>query len=180
MNKFEPPAGGGRSLEKEQMKDIRYFAVKHAVTSAELFVAYQIALGISPGEVETKQPIRAEVFTLAEKMDKYMGSGLPVNRITELIVSKENYELAPNLYYKMVEIMQVTDKEKGVLRSVLEKRRSGKLIIVDPKTQTELAEINIPSDIGTEKYTQNYLAAQLISHLLEFKDRKIEIMFYSQ
>lgn len=112
-------------------------------------------------------------------MDKYMKSGLPVNRITELIVSKENYELAPDLYYKMIEIMQVTDKEKKILRSIVEKRRSGKLAILDPKTKTELGEISVPSDVGSEKYPQNYLAAQLISHLLKFKDREVEIIFYS-
>ena len=183
-NQFEPPAGGSSSLEKEQINDLISFCEYHNFSSDELFTAYRIAIGTFPEDEKKGAQIwhtRKEVFLLAKKMLDYMEKGLAVNKITVLITTQKNLESAPDLYYKMVDAMQVTDKEKKVLRSIVERKRSGTLTVLDFKTKDELSklEVNITPDIENYDNLPNHLAIKLLEHLSEFKDKKIEIIFSS-
>jgi len=179
-NSPEIPRGGGEtdSLEKSQVDSLIAFAKQHDIGSDELFAAYQIAMGIPPNEIEGQTAIREKVYSLAQKMGEHMQSGMAVNRIVELISSKRDYELIPDTYYTLVDhVLQVTENEKRVLRSILERKRAGTLTVIDPKSRTELEIIKIPQQAASKDYAPNIFAAELIQILSKFKDQRIEIVF---
>jgi hypothetical protein len=74
-------------------------------------------------------------------------------------------------------VLQVSENEKRVLRSILEKRRAGTLSILDLESHKELVTIDIPREISNKDIEINIFARQLIRRLSKFKDKRIEIVF---
>ena len=161
--------------EVEPLVDIIEFIKKHDLTSGEITVAYEIALGIDQ-EIDPENPIREEVYVLARKIDQHTVDGLTLNRIQELITTKEDYELAIEKYFSMVDSMLLTDNEKRTLKSIIEKERKGILTIVDTKTQKEITEIVIPPE-NLQELNKNLIALYLIGNLNNYIGRNIEIIF---
>jgi len=178
MNKqFEVPAIKNEDPQMSQIKKIEDFSKKHDIGSTDLFAAYEMALDSSLEEETSKNSIREEVKNLAKMMDDFMKDGLTLNRIKELINSRSEYEAACKNYYAMVNGMQINDKGKRMLNSIVEKKRTGTLMISDAQTAEELGEINIPKDVEKDEHSQNDLAIELIRCLSRYKDKNIEVMF---
>jgi hypothetical protein len=178
MNKqFESPMSANENTQMSQIKKIEDFSKEHNIDSKDLFTAYEMALDSSFEEETSKNSIREEVKNLAKMMDDFMKDGLTLNRIKKLIDSRSEYDSACKNYYAMVNGMQINDKGKRMLASIVEKKRTGTLMISDAQTAEELGEINIPKDVEKDEHSQNDLAVELIQCLSRYKDQKIEIMF---
>ncbi|MFH0969080.1 MAG: hypothetical protein V1804_01085 [Patescibacteria group bacterium] len=175
-NPLESPIERNENPQLIQMKELVDFSKKNNISSEELNAAYEMALDSLTEEADIENPVRKEVVALAKKMDDFMRNGLPANRIAELIGTKRTYELSEETYYAMVDNMQINEKGKKVLRSIVDKKRAGTLTIIDPQTLEELNEVVVSKDI-TSSYSQNDIAAILLIHLAKFRDKKIEIVF---
>ncbi|MDA3815339.1 MAG: hypothetical protein PF549_03155, partial [Patescibacteria group bacterium] len=163
--------------QANQVDEVVSFAKENNLSGDELDFAYQMALGVvSPEDIQSKNPSE-KVFALAKKMDEFMQDGLAVNKIIKIIETKKEFEGAVNTYYDLVDIMKVGEKEKKVLRSIMDNQRSGTLMIVEPKTMREIDGIKIPEELKDEKYAKNSLAVILVSRLAQYKDKEIGITF---
>lgn len=163
--------------QAKQVDELVSFSRENNLSGNELDFAYQIALGVvSPEDIQSENP-REEVFALARKMDEFMQDGLAVNKITKIINTKKEFDDSVKTYYDLVDSMKIGEKERTVLKSIVDNKRSGTLMIVKPKTMEEIEGIKISEEIKDEKYTKNYIAIMLISHLLQYKDKEIGITF---
>ena len=173
---YEHPLVKAEGREREQIDDIISFVKERGMTGAELGVAYEIAMGIPPEPKEGEGPARSDVYELAKKLDDHMKNGLAVNRIQELIQTKADYESTPHTYDALIDTLHITDKEKNVLRSIVERKRSGTLMILDPKTRGELGRIDVSFN-ESSGFEQNDVAGKLIVLLAQWRDTPVEILF---
>jgi len=165
-------------VDKSRVESLVTFVKKHNISSDELFTAYQLAMGIHSIDNNGALTTREEVSNLSKMMEDFMNKGLPVNRIAELVTIKKDYEEIPETYYMMVDkILKITENERKVLRSILERKRPGILTVYNPKTHQELEVVNIPSEVTGDDYPLNILGAGLVEYLIKFKDQHIEIVF---
>ncbi|MFZ1720049.1 MAG: hypothetical protein WAU28_01700 [Candidatus Moraniibacteriota bacterium] len=176
-NPMEFPKTGDDPQEK-QLEEIISFSKSNNISSEELFVSYQLAMGLSLEELELKQAPREEVFSLSKIMGEHMKNGLAVNRIAGLVESKKDYETAAETYSMMVDELKITKKEKGVLKSIVIGKRPGVITIINDETSEDLAEITILKEV--ESMEMNEVAATLIGHLRQYMDKKISIRFVAE
>lgn len=174
-NTIELPGKRYEGAEIKQQAELVDFIRENKVDSQEFSDAYLIALGSSP-EINPNHPLREEVYALAKMLDDFMSKGFTMDKVGELIKTKRDYESSCETYASMVDIMQISDKEKKLLKSIVNNKRQGVLTIFDVQSGKEIDEINIPEDI-LKKYSKNDLAAILISSLSDYKNKKIEITF---
>jgi len=172
-NPFEDSIRKGDS-EAVKIKELFDFTVKHNLSSAELYKAYEMALSASLKEPDSqnREPVREEVIMMAKKMETLMDGGMPLNRIVELVNQKTDYESAPEVYRAMVRKMPINEKGKKTLISIMEENRAGKLCIIDGETMKELCNVII-SNRGTKEDR----AVELKYILSPYKNMKVEIMF---
>lgn len=67
------------------------------------------------------------VDELRVEMERMTENRLPLNQIMKLIESRRSAEDAIPKYYQFVEGLQISDNEKKVLRSVVDRTRPGEL-----------------------------------------------------
>jgi len=175
-NPMEYPEGS-KDPQEDQLKEIVSFSKSNNISSEELFIAYKLAMGLSFGELDLKQPPRETVFALAKMMGEHLQNGLAVNRIAGLIDTKRLYEAAVEIYSVMVEGMQITEEEKKLLKSIVAEKKSGVITVVDDQTGEKLITITVTKGSPPDGYERNALAGNLIQYLQEYKDRKVGITF---
>jgi hypothetical protein len=178
QNSRELPGVNYDDPQKKQEEEIVALAKKNNLSGDEIYTAYKMAMGIISEDetAEKKEPIRPEIKELAQKIEALMADGLAANRITGLIDSKFDYESAEETYKIMIDIMQINDKEKKTLLSIVENKRSGTLTIIDAQTRQE-HDIKILLKTAGEKYEPNDIAALLIGPLKGYMNKKVEILF---
>ena len=162
--------------DEVMLMEIIEFVKKNNITSQELMAAYEISLGIHQEVINTENPTREEVYVLAQKIDKQTKNGLPLNKIAWLIGTKIEYEQAVINYVAMVNSTSLTDNEKRVLNSIVEKERKGTLTILDAKSEKEIREIPIPPKEFKE-FEKNQTALYLMYNLSKYTKQNIKIMF---
>ena len=158
-------------LEKKENELLEYMQKLH-ITSEEATLAYEQSLGIP-----IEKTVREEVFQLAQKIDDLTRNGLPLNRVPELLEEIDNIEISPEVFDTLVGSLQITDNEKKVLRSIVEKKRAGELEVLDPKTKEEIATYKIPKDTGKDDSQHKKNVEGLALFLAQFVGQKIEIVF---
>lgn len=171
-NPMEQPGQKNEDPQEAQEDEIIDFAKVYKLSSEELFAAYQIALGFPPEEIEGKQPLREEVYTLAKKMDELMKNGLAVNRISSIIDSKKIYEAPVQSYFSFVDTMAVTDEEKDILKYIVEKKKSGILSITFEQLD-DVMEVSVSKGARSKED----LAFELLNVLISCKGQEIKINF---
>jgi len=87
---------------------------------------------------------------------------LALNRVVDLIAQQEKYDSSVEDYNTLVSELPLTDREKNVLISIVEKQRRGVLAILIHKTSTKVDEIDL-ADSG--EISQEELAMKLSSFL---------------
>ena len=162
---------------KEQIQEINDAIKQGNFSSAEFRLAYQISLGLSEDETSYPDKINDKVKEFAEKLRTMNESGLPLTTITGVLKETENKESAVDVYYELVDSLGISDREKEVLYSILKNKRSGLLIVSDPKTLKDFAKIKI-SEFPKDNYPAYQIAEDLTAVLSVFKGgAKIEISF---
>jgi len=163
-------------LEREQQDEIVGFVKENKLSGQEFHDAYLIALGLPP-DTDAKEQKREEVFTLAKMLDDFMSKGFSANKIVSLLNLKKDFDKSDEIFFNMVDSeMEISDREKGALKSIVENKRQGSLTIEDIEAG-KLYELKLSPSNTKEEYTENYIAAVLIRHLNEFKGKKIRIFF---
>jgi hypothetical protein len=115
---------------------------------------------------------------LAKKIDKYTRSGLAVDRIRELIQTGSDYEQAVEKCNLMIDAMQLTDKEKSVLKSIVTQKRKGVLEVTDKQKRKKIAQISIPPKNFQElTESEKSIALYLIANLNKYIKQPLEISF---
>lgn len=121
----------------------------------EIRAAYYQVTGIAEKPIEN-----FHLLALVEKLDGAVRNGFPLNRIKALIESKQSYEDALPAFTAYVETLALSENEKGVLLSIVERKRHGELAFLVEDTEFAKCEITFEEDT-----TKEVLAVQLVRTL---------------
>jgi hypothetical protein len=108
---------------KEKMtKEFTDFIKANEFTSAQMDEAYLRMLGAS--ESDSQDP---DIEKIAMKMEEMSQNGFPTTKMTEIIGIKRTYENAVPTYHEFIDCLEISDKEKRVLLSIVDRKRSGEI-----------------------------------------------------
>lgn len=175
MEKFESHYDK-EEKDTEQLKDISSFMKKYELGPQDMFLAYQMALGVSEeGESRTE---KKEVQELAGIMEKHMDEGLPLNKIADFITAMTEFENIPETFYSFVDALSISDREKYTLKSIVKEKKSGELSILDAESDKVLFRVNIKNSETSSENEIAFRFTQTLMHVLEkIQDREIEFLF---
>lgn len=119
---------GPRSIKFENPDDqetvlFRNFTEKNNYTADQIREAYYRLVGVEEGTEPTP-----EVAAILGKMQEMVAKNFPLNRFATVIEENQDYEEAVPTYHKYVDGLEISDNEKRVLRSIIDKERSGEVI----------------------------------------------------
>jgi hypothetical protein len=136
-----------------------------------------MSLGLSEDETSYPDKINDKVRELAAKFTDMSKNGLPLTIIVELLEQIEEKESVVDVYHALVDTLAISDKEKAVLHSIIQNKRSGTLTIFIAETLKELEKIKIPT-FPEDNYPIYQVVQNLNGILNLFSDgAKIEISF---
>jgi len=94
-------------------------------TSEQIQVAYMRALRSADEIAEDKTEVSEMVANMGERMKQMIAAGFPLNRFATMIDARERIETRVPRYYQLVDGLAITDKEKEMLKSLVERERTG-------------------------------------------------------
>lgn len=146
--------GNIEQSEDDKTRDEMIAFCKNGGYSAdEIRAAYYQVLGIAEEPIESMR-----VLSLVEKMNGAAKSGFPLNRFKEIVEMKQTIEGALSNFAEYVATLPVSDNEKRVLHSIVEKKRSGELSFII--NGDEFAKCKIPPE--DEQESREILAMKLV------------------
>ena len=171
-----------KEAEDKPRTEIIAFCKKNDISSTELMISYQIALGVPTVELlEEGKPLREEIFIVAKMIDKCIKEGYPINRIVDMIEGRSEHEDAPKNFEIMVDTLDISSNEKRLLKAVMNKEREGTLFIYNKDNEKKIVHFSITEAAQKKDYTQNDLAYELmfiINNALRIAGKDgIEVMF---
>lgn len=162
---------------QKHLKEIVDFCKTHNITSSEMSSAYEISLGSQNSDENINT--REEVFQLAKIIDDKSKEGLPLNNITSLIKGKLEYENYPEKFEIFLGISDFTEKEKKLLRGIVNKEKEG-LLEIKTESGDVLAEFSITQYTKNKKFSSSDLAFEMMNLLKEAKkvanEEKLQII----
>lgn len=170
---FEMPRSVFNNEEKEQemFRDIIFYVQENKLSPSDLEDAYFIALGISPDVVKNES-----IYILAQKIEGYTKQGLSLTKIKDAIEFGFEDENALQNYTLFVSKMKITERKKGILLSIVEKKRTGELKIRDLESgQVSVLKI----DEKTTEYPKDFWALAMMNTLKDYISRPVSITFES-
>ena len=119
---------GPRSIKFENPDDqetvlFRNFIEENNYTADQMREAYYRLVGVEEGGEPTP-----EVAAILSKMQEMVTKDFPLNRFATVIEENQDYEEAVPAYHKYVDSLEISDTEKEVLRSIIDKERSGEVV----------------------------------------------------
>jgi len=131
------------TLEEENLahmtEEFARFLKDGKYSSDEIREAYYRLCGVSENESADAGNMEKIVSMMSEMTD----NGYPLNRIADIIGTKQAVERAVPNFYEFLNTLEISDSEKKVLSSIVDKGRSGEIdFFVDSKLFGSLA-INI-------------------------------------
>jgi hypothetical protein len=107
----------------EETEVFKRFIKEHRCTADQMREAYYRLLGIS--ENKTEIPNVGLIYT---EMQRMVDNRFPLNRFASLIESRQDFEDAVPMYHNFVEGLDISDNEKKVLRSIIDREREGEIV----------------------------------------------------
>lgn len=159
------------NISDKEMNDFMIFIDENNYTADQMRDAYYRL-----NEVNDETEATPEVTAILNRMRKMVGNDFPLNRFAELIGRRQNYEDAVPKYHKFVDELEISDKEKEVLRSIVDRERNGQVIcFVEGRIVGEI-KINI------KNFNKEYVALSLVGSINELlarvpRGKKYEITF---
>ena len=136
------PKNEYENLSQEEIFDkLVAFVSSEKMSGDDLRTAYLLSLDVSADEVGYE--VNPKIEELAEKIKMSFDNGLPLNNVVDIIFSREEYESSIDKYNELVNKLNLTDKEKKILVSIVEKKREGVLSILVNKSSTKIDEVEI-------------------------------------
>ncbi len=176
------------SIESEddiQEKGLRRYIDDNNYSAEEIREAYYNFCGI---EDETKQDKRIE--DLVTEMQKLSDARFPINRFVKIIKLKERWDDSPIQFELFVNSLPISDNEKAILNSIVQKNRTGEIeihaggqvitkVLINSNTSTEGVAIALQEKLESiiEEIGKENLIAQRVSFRLK-KIRLVNILHY--
>lgn len=143
------------SYDDKLEKDFINFIQEQDFTADDIQGAYIILLGISESEITDEKQLR-----LQTKMNEMISDKFPLNRFPQLIGLLDDIEGSAEDFEKFVTDLEISEREKDVLISIVRDRRTGELEFnVEGKSYIKV-------DI-TKNYSPDYIAFNLLQKLPE-------------
>ena len=123
-------------------------------------------------------PFKPQVYAdlLAQKIEEYTKQGLSLTKIKDVIEFGFEDQNVLQDYALFVNEMKITDREKDILLSIVEKKRSGELKIQDLENgQVSVLKI----DEKTTEYPKDFWALAMMNTLKDYLSRPISVTFES-
>lgn len=105
-----------------EVEKFKNFLDENEYSADQIREAYLRLVGVSE-----ESEVSPEVDIILGRMSEMVENKFPLNRFAEIIEDKQNFEDAPILFFQYVDSLKISDKEKDVLRSVVDGRRSGEV-----------------------------------------------------
>lgn len=105
-----------------ELEKFKNFLDENEYSADQIREAYIRLVGVSEEGVSSP-----EVEIILGRMNEMVENKFPLNRFAEIIENKQNFEDATILFSRYVDSLKISDKEKDVLRSIVEGRRSGEV-----------------------------------------------------
>jgi hypothetical protein len=124
MTREGRPIGiGPEDSDDRQMADFRDFINKNDYTADQMREAYYQLVGVSD-----KNGTAPEVNSILGRMREMVEKRFPLNRLAALVEAKQDYEDVIPTFHAYIDTLEISTNEKGVLRSIIDKERSGEVI----------------------------------------------------
>lgn len=152
--KFENPDDQETVLFRDFIKENNY-------TADQMREAYYRLVGVE----EEGEPT-SEVAAILGKMQEMVAKDFPLNRFAKLIEARQIYEDPLPVYNNYIESLKISEKEKGVLRSIVDRERNGEVVCLSKTDGNTIGEFKI----NVKKYGQAVaivLITQCIEKILE-------------
>ena len=156
-----------REQGQAMVKSLSEFMTAKGLSGADLRAAYLLALGLSPSDIGVE--ITGDIEELSGEIKAKFDDGLALNKVAELIFSIEKYENSVTEYFSLLDKIILTEKEKQILRSIVDKQRNGRLAICVSKSNLKIEELEFSEN---EQKTKQDLAIFLMSVLSKYKGLK--------
>lgn len=116
----------GSSIEKtgyeKEEKELKAFVEQGGYTAYQMREAYYRLCGVSDND-----DADPAVEAIRSEMQRMVDDHFPLNRLAKLIGSKQDFEDMVPKFYQFIENLEITANEKGVLRSIVDNERAGKI-----------------------------------------------------
>jgi len=130
--------------EQGQIVEISRYCNQHSLTHEEFEVAYFVALGSPLTDMDTVLEEKRDVVRkLSEMMKDFFAKGLPLNKVAELMYFKRQVAEASERFIQMVDVLDVTQREKMLLKNIVQQRRSGTLTVRQKGSNTPIVIVDL-------------------------------------
>ena len=142
-----------RAEEEKMEQQLVALIAEKKYTADQVREAYYQLCGVSErGSDQAIEALRVEMERLTENR-------LPLNRIVRLIESRQGAEDAVPKYHQFVDGLKISDNEKRVLRSVVDRTRAGSLVCrVD---EGEIGGFDIKTDVSSKENLANEMVMEI-------------------
>lgn len=146
------------------------FAQNINASAMEMLQACLVARG-TPREGVVMRP---EVFEFSQKIAEALQEGFPEEYLQDMVEEMDGHENPVETLSNHVEILDITPEEKELIYSILEEKRSGRLVVYKKGTSEELGSTIIEKDQGNDAIKIMY---ELIGLLGGHVGKDIEVKF---
>lgn len=137
--------------DKKQIALVSYIK-ERGYTADQIREAYVLAMGTD--ETSSEDP---GVEDLRGKLRSMIDDGFPVNRIGTLVEMKWAVENAKEQCISYIDTLDVSENEKRLLSSIVERRRHGNLVVLIDNQDVASMRIRIPDDVPVEVFALEFL-----------------------
>jgi transcriptional regulator CtsR len=163
-NNFVPKYTAEAPSDDEKMlKDLMQYILDQSISSNEIEESYHRLCGIIEDGTAT-----TTVEALTIKMQQMSNAHFPLNRFVDLITDRRSMEQGEEEYKNFVHNLPVSQKEKTMLVSIVDKKRSGTLLLLVAGEHELFCEIKIDAP---EEIPSNVLGYILNKKLIEIIER---------
>lgn len=140
------------SDDDQRQVEFKLYITERGFSADQLRAAYYRALGdtASGGDDPSVEELSGKILEMTD-------SGFPINRFASLIGSKQKYEDAKISCFGFIDSLSVSDNEKWVLRSIVERRRSGSISVDIADRESVDFKVRIPDNTTTEAFALEFL-----------------------
>ncbi len=154
--------------DQKMFEELAWLVQTTSATSEQIKQAYYEIVGVAD-TTSADETVR----TLFKKMKQMTEAHFPLTGFVEFIHGRQNKENAVPIFYSYLESAPLSDREKSILKSIVDKRRCGELIYLvgeEPVASIHITKENKGDSAAILLSTITKLSARL-------KDKKFNIQF---
>lgn len=161
------------NIEDDKMyKDLAEYIVNNHVTSDDIEESYFKLCGVVDENVVSNDTVNK----LLAKMKSMTDQRFPLNRFVKLIETAQSVENGENDFYTFVDTLDVTIKEKNMLKSIVSMMRSGDMSISIEGNDKQFSEISINAT-NVPKHIFGFMLSRKIKEVLARLPHEAKIEF---